>query len=559
MIRVSVSLLIGVVIALSWAIGHPEIISFHEQNQLFLFTSHYFTERIAVAGGLADYVSEFLVQFYYYPTVGACILASVMIIIQWLLYRALRPSFGGNTNSAFLYSLLPLALLWMHTLDENTMLCYLVGIIFTLLTYLLGQRGSWWMQMLLSLPLYWLAGPVMFLQVGLAVCDQWGKQRWPSALVKSLVMLAVATSWVYLCRMLWMPQFPWGTVLAGINYHRLTRFLTTAPSLQYAFLYLTLSLVLVARVLVWLSSRTQGIRLRNAQIAFGTGALVVAAFYLCPIYLYQCPHDENTHALLEQMYLIRRNDWQGIIRKAEDYNKQHLAALETPLSANAVNLALALTDQLSTRMFEFPQSGIQGLLMPNVRDNVSNVTTMEAFWHLGFVNESMRYAFDSQESIPNCRKSGRFLRRMAECNIVNGRYAVASKYIGLLKQSLFYKDWAVQAEKCLYDEARVESNPEWSRLRQLRLQNDFLYSFPEMDKMLGQLVLRNRQNHLAFNYFMAALLLEGDYRSFVANLPHQPEQGQDPFPRGYQQYVERMKQQSGTNVDVTTGASSQNK
>ncbi|MDO4197119.1 MAG: DUF6057 family protein, partial [Prevotellaceae bacterium] len=110
------------------------------------------------------------------------------------------------------------------------------------------------------------------------------------------------------------------------------------------------------------------------------------------------------------------------------------------------------------------------------------------------------------------------------------------------------------AETYLYNDDKVKGFPEWNKKLQNRLTNDFLYYYPEMPKMFGQLVLQNRDNQLAFDYFMASLLLSGDARSFVANLPQQPRQGQDPFPHGYQQYVEYMKTHANP-ADAVTGAS----
>jgi hypothetical protein len=41
---------------------------------------------------------------------------------------------------------------------------------------------------------------------------------------------------------------------------------------------------------------------------------------------------------------------------------------------------------------------------------------------MGMPNITLQYSFDLQESIQNGRKSGRFMSRIADCNIVNGWY-----------------------------------------------------------------------------------------------------------------------------------------
>ena len=57
------SLLFAVAVALFWAFPYRCALSYQEQYQLFLFTPSYFTERISVPGGLADYVAEFITQW----------------------------------------------------------------------------------------------------------------------------------------------------------------------------------------------------------------------------------------------------------------------------------------------------------------------------------------------------------------------------------------------------------------------------------------------------------------------------------------------------------------
>ena len=58
------------------------------------------------------------------------------------------------------------------------------------------------------------------------------------------------------------------------------------------------------------------------------------------------------------------------------------------------------------------------------------------------INDAQRFAFEAMEAIPNFRKSGRCLKRLAETNLINGQYEVAAKYLRILSKTLFYKDWA---------------------------------------------------------------------------------------------------------------------
>ena len=119
------------------------------------------------------------------------------------------------------------------------------------------------------------------------------------------------------------------------------------------------------------------------------------------------------------------------------------------------------------------------------------------------INESLRYAFDTQESLINNRKSGRWMSRMAQCQMLNGRYDVAEKYLDILSNSLFYRKWANGQRRYLRNERAIASDPIYAYLQSVRYQADFLYYYPEMDKMLAILYHQNKNNVMAAWYYQA--------------------------------------------------------
>ena len=536
-LKYTFSLVFGIMVFQFWCLVHPFILTFHEQNQLFLFTADYWSQRIAVAGGFADYLSEFLVQFFFYPAAGAAIVALLLTSIQLLTWALAR-----RYNSSYVLSFLPALLLLALMGDENTLLSYPVSILLMLLISLICTRiGKTVINLVAIVVSYWIVGPIFALMPLLLINGKDKKAKGLNVLIYAIT--AVAT--VYACRYFLMSQYPWPTVLNGINYYRLTLMTLEVPDLMYVIPATVLLAVFFGQPLKGQKQRL----VLNSVMAIG---MIVAAFIGHNKF-----YDPATSAILEQNHLVRGSKWQQIIDRAEQMKKANNPAVGTHIFNNSLNLALAMTKQMPDKMFEYPQTGVQGLLEPWVKDNITCATTMDAFYRLGFINESLRYAFDLQESILNCRKSGRFTRRMAECNLINGKYDVASKYIDMLKHTLFYSDWADKADKCLYNEELIASNPQFAYLRSVRLDEDFFYNINEMHKMLGKLVLHNRNNKLAFDYFMAELLLMGDFRSYVANLPEAKRMTQNPLPSGYEQYYQEMQKKAAErgDTDAATGAS----
>ena len=84
------AVLAGVVFCV-WLFGLPHLMLAREQMQLFLWNTDYLTERLAVAGGLSQWLGELIVQFFLNPVYGACWYTLFFVAIQqltWGLFRS---------------------------------------------------------------------------------------------------------------------------------------------------------------------------------------------------------------------------------------------------------------------------------------------------------------------------------------------------------------------------------------------------------------------------------------------------------------------------------------
>ena len=477
------SLLVGIGIFLFWYVFYPHALSYQEQYQLFLWTGDYFVERISVPGGLADWLGEFIVQFYYVKWLGALLLALLFVILQRLTARLLPKKW-------WLMSVVPVILvLWLMG-DINVLLSFPVAVILALfVAWIMGKlvkldelvRLENLVKLdrlvilvvieLLFIPLlYWLIGPAVWIYILVRVCQLGWKHLWTAGWLLAVQLIAYA--WL-------LPQWPLQQVMMGLNYYRIP--------LQYP-------------------------QLKG--------------------------YDKEMYELIRQDYLVRNEQWDELVRRAGEYQ------VHTPFWSNCVNLALSQKRLLADRMFDFYQSGEDALIMPRTRDLTSMLPSAEAFWRLGMVNSAQRYFFDTQESILNGRKSGRCTKRIAECMIVNGHYQTAAKQLDLLKKSLFYRGWAKDAEAMMKDEAKINAHPMYGKLRKMRYKENFLYSYEEIDKMFGLLFMNNNENKTALDYFLGQLLLKGDLQGFQQYLGlAQQYGGYRQMPLGYQDVMRCIQMQ----------------
>lgn len=420
---------------LFWWKAVPQALSYQEQLQLFLFDGDYLWERIAVPGGTARYIAEFLVQFYNNVLLGAIVIATLMVIIQQLTWRLCR-------CGAFLrcvLSLVPVVLVWLIMGDINVLLGLVVAVVMVLGAMVIGRRLNIWGNTLLTIATYWLAGPLTIILVFYAAWLAIKRKHYVLSPLPLVVLIAMV--W-FSCLVLPYPQ---DVLWCGIGYYR-------AP----------------------------------AMIPLPKG------------------FDAREYELLDYDFLVRRNNWDAIISKAEKKTP------DLPMSVSALNLALAMKGQLTQRAGDFYQHGSEGLIPPFDRNYNTTLVTAEIFFQLGLVNDAQRLTFEMMEAIPNYNKSARCIRRLAETNIINGQYDVARKYLAMLEKTLFYRRWAQRTKEMLGNEDAINKHPLYGYMRRMRLENDFLFSDTELDKICGQLVMHNKENSVAIQYLLAFPMLDGD-------------------------------------------------
>lgn len=478
--RLLSTLAFGLMVFLFWGVRYPFALTYQEQLQMFLFDSDYFCGRMAEPGGFARYIAEFLVQFYNGVVIGALILALLYMLVQRLTWRLMKTERGY-----YLLSFIPAIILWYAMGDENVMLTYVVALVLAMAAALGWRRLScalWmkWVMALVLIPvLYWLLGPVMLLVAVL---------MWPLSVAIPAVVYALA---LMLLSAHYQP-FPMSRIVLGISYYRVPEVI------PYSLMAILLVIVLLA-----LFSRKLPQPKRWMVYA---QAVVVAMLLLVP---QKFGFDTRKYDLIEYDHLVRVNDWNSIIRKAE----QQMPDL--PMSVSATNLALGMTNQLGERAFDFYQRGTEGLLPPFERNFATTQLTGEIYFHLGLVNTAQRMAFEAMEAIPNYSKSARVMKRLAETNLINGQYEVARKYLQMLEKTIFYRPWAQRTMAMLGDEKAINAHPLYGTLRLYRLQEDLLFSERELDKICGQLFMHNPLNMMAAQYLLMMPLLDKDVPRFM--------------------------------------------
>lgn len=524
------SLLFGVAVVIFWAVPFVGGLCFQEQYQMFLFDTGYFLERIVLPGGLADYISEFLVQFYYMPVLGGAIIALLLMGIQTAVWGLMKQYGARHDFPGYLLSFLPSIALWCAMGDQNVLLSFVVALFGALVIGWIHNRFHNRLvkvvfELVSTALVYWFLGPVVFLYAALMIGDTLknAKQKGNvfSGIGYSAVILILTIAWILLTTQ--TLQYPLYRIFAGLNYYRYPGTISPLP-----FVVMVWAVVISFLGMIPCRQKSlQKLQQSKVVIVLSYVLVIVASWFGI-----KASFDEMTYDLIDYDFLVRTEQWDKIIEKAE--KKQ----ATTPLSVSCVNLALSQKGVLADRLFEFYQNGGEGLFPTFTRDMISPVSTAEIFFRLGMVNDAERYMFEAQEAIPNYRKSARLTRRIIECEIINGNYQVAAKLLRRLQKTLFYSNWANQTMALLGNEKAINRHPVYGKLRKYReKKQDFLFSDREMDQMLGLLFLNDNHNRMAYEYLMCYELLQRDMEKFMQYYPLGRFVGYDHIPRSFQEIL----------------------
>jgi hypothetical protein len=479
-----------------------------EQLQLFEVTCQYFITRISHHGGLADWFGEFFVEFFHIPWAGAIIITLFFFILQFLTKKILEKT--GPNKPLILFSFLPALGYLIILQDDYYSVSGVAGLIISLLAALMylnikehhirGVAG-----MLILMVVYWVAGGAYLVYTFIII-------------VSELVFrfkrkeIQVPVHWtfifVYLILGVLLPVIARELILKDTllqsylseSYYRI-RIFFPAP---LVLIFISIPLFIIIQQFF------PGKLFENGLSAINLIAIII----LFALTVWGVVHFSDFKSERRKAYenLVYKNEWEKIIKRAE---REHPS---DRLSMIAVNLALAKTGELSSKMFSFDQ-GKDRLFTDYERRGMTPFIASEPYYHLGLYNFAQMFAMETIESTPDMKFPSRSFKRVAETFIINGQYDIALKYLVPLSHTLFHGKWAKECIHSIKDRNKISVDPYWNSLRDLRSGYDFYYNFTQQDIPLKYLLISNQGNKTAYEYLMAYFLLQKDLDGFLAYLP----------------------------------------
>lgn len=485
-----------------WAFPYRAALGYREEMQLFQTTGTYFAELALRPAGISVYIGEFLTQFFNNYWIGAVVMSLMMVMFGLACYLICRELSNKNQKIVnLMLSIFPLTFLWLFLGNQDVTL----GFVTALLTVTFGAFlyistdddypiAEKYLRVIVATSLlYWLAGPITIVFTLLIILSTCFYREISVANKACLVIVSLLTLAANIFAWALVITYPFSYQLIGIGY------LLTPDVLKGEQLIIE-ALCIIVPFAAYLMARGNVSTKRILPIL----AIVIVVPAVC---LYPKAYDKSVYRLIDYDYMVRANDWDGILR----YSDAHTPNL--PLSVSATNLALGMTGQLDNRAFDYYQNGAEGLIPPFAKETLSSWTTGEIFFQLGMINSAQRFYFEGMEAIPNYNKSSRAIKRLAETAIIRCDYKLAEKYLHMLENTTFYRRWAQRNLQQIKDLTSI--TPLYGQLRQRMVDEDYLFSEGELDKTLGQLFIKDPSNDLARQYLVLYPLLQRDLKKFV--------------------------------------------
>ena len=482
------------------------IFFYREQNQIFLFDCQDICSKIKEVGGLALVLSQFLVQFFKLPLIGALVTALAGTCAAWLLWKTVEKA--GSPIGAFPICFIPLffqegALGDSMYLYQGFVAFLLVIVALWLYSKAFSGRGAAPKAAagtVISLFLYWLVGPAALLfAICVAVIDLFSKKKgWYYSLITVVAVLvigfiAVQSGIVKNLRMALLQDFYYEPLLTpGLNIHAS---------------WIALPVVIAVSIL---ASKVKGVT--------GTVVAALVATILALVVLFSIPNhiDRKYNDMLRLDHYIVTEDWDSIL---SDRTARH----DNFLMMNIRNLALSHKGRLLDCLFEYPQSGIMSLLATDEESGQNtDITVLDShiYYQMGSTAPSQNMAFDSSVGIRFGNPS--MMMRLIRTNLVWGANGVAEKYISEMEKTWGYKEEASSMRPFLGNDSAIIADPELGRLRRSLVKRDhFVGMDPHRD--LELILETNPDDKAARDYYVSYMLLAKDLEGLKAYIENDPK------------------------------------
>ncbi|MBN1465052.1 hypothetical protein JXA02_04775 [candidate division KSB1 bacterium] len=464
-------------------------LSYQCQVPPFLCDEAFLRNFMAFPGGLSEYLSNLLSQFYYFPWIGAAIMTACLLAAL-LLMRAITHHLSPQLhNSLLLYipSILMLILFSQYEHRLTYTLAWLQSLV-CILCYLRQKAKPPLVRLgvflLLSIVIYYTGASFMLLFALAAI------------IFEGLFRRNLLLTSFYLSFMIALPcaarTFFFILTHESAYLYLLLPIYDYRPSLTPYMLYLYLPLLFILAGAGFLRGIERFENRRNKKFA-------VALLILLTIAAALVSFDPDMRTILRVDYYAHHGQWQKLLDHVEEHPSDDI------LVAFQTNRALYHTGRMPSEMFAYDQTwGVAGLFLPPEARAFFSIQVSDLYWDLGFLNEAEHWVLEDHS---NFSFSPWHLQRLALISILKGNSGLADMCLNALSKTILYRGWANRYRPFVTQPHRLQEKRQLSYGQRLYIDKDFIINsaFPEQD--IQSVLAQNSENRMAFEYMMVTHML----------------------------------------------------
>ena len=415
-----------------------------QQHNVFLNTSLFFHQMMAMPGGMLSYLGAFFTQHFYYPWVGVILMCGWWLLLMWLTKRTFNIPVRWTV-----VTVIPVAILLVANMDMGYWVYfmkmpgyfYAATIGTTVATALLWAFRSLpenkWISaayvFVTTLVGYPLLGVYALVAVALMAVLAWrlSKEKSTNIVLSVIALLSIIA----------IPLLYYRYVYVGTNSNDIYRvgipvfgIVDSYPNYYIPYYILGLFFLLVS--VVYSTDRSERTIKAKDWILQGC---VFAAVAGCVYHFWY--KDANFHHELRMQRCIEQADWEGVVEEGEKQDGEPTRAI-----VMMHNLALSRLGRQCDEMYNFPK----GSKRPNspLPVYMFNVAGRMMLYQYGAMNECHRICMEEGVEYGwNVEQ----LRDLARTAMFNKEKQTARKFLDILRQTTYYGGWADHMESLLND------------------------------------------------------------------------------------------------------------
>ncbi|HET6557789.1 MAG TPA: DUF6057 family protein [Prolixibacteraceae bacterium] len=543
---------------------NPEL-HYYLQQSAFLTTSAFFEGFTRYPGGIADYLSEFIAQFFYFQTLGSLLIILIASLSGIIAINILHLLVGKIklSYSIFAFILLLSVLVqinYYYPFYANIRLLLTFGFVWahTILTSKF-PRLSYYNSFILAILLFYLAGGAALIVFAICtiIIQAYLNRKKTDLMVLPLFAFFSAALPYFAYKFLFLVSLP---LAYSVTHSKTPEIISYVPDYKLYALYAILPLsVLVAVIFSSIKKKSEASVATKVHSIPGNSmpkkmdnkaskkeqskpilkekhskrktwnmpglwlAGQVMMITVLAVVSISYTFDKTKRDKILVSFYGANADWDNVIKTAEGLK-------EYDIFINLdYNRALANKGKLADHLFNYSQiAGTSGLFIDGKVTSDIPFICSDQYYDLGFMHESQHWAFEAQTIFPN---SPRMLKRLVQINLVNGEYQLAEKFLRRLDKNMLYRDWVKEHQKYIEDTSRVAKDPEFSWKRKCEPLDNFTAG--NHSQKLSKLLEANPSNKMAFEYLLCSTLLEGDLAKFKNFISQNKNFAQSPLPRAW--------------------------